>query len=206
MQRLKFVLSTTAVGLALASFPIVCAAQMPSQGSPNNMSASAGNGSSLSTSDKKFVNEAAQGGMAEVELGRLATERGSNDAVKKFGQRMVDDHTKANDQLKQIAGSKGVDLPQDVSPKDKATMNRLSKLNGAQFDQAYMSDMVKDHKKDVAAFQRESSSGADPDIKNFATQTLPTLRSHLSEAENVAPNIAMGGQSMSNPATQPSSR
>jgi putative membrane protein len=100
---------------------------------------------------------------------------------------MVDDHTKANDQLKQVASQEGIQLPTTLSAKDKMTKERLSKLNGAAFDKAYMSDMVKDHTKDVADFQQESSSGTDPAVKDFASQTLPTLQSHLQEAKQIQP-------------------
>jgi len=213
MQQLRFFLSRVAMGLALASVPLLCAAQASSpqsypsspQNGPSTMSASTTDNSGLRSSDKKFVDEAAQGGMAEVELGRLATQKASNDEVKKFGQRMVDDHTKANQQLSQIAGSKGMQLPQDLSSKDKATVDRLSKLSGAEFDKAYMADMVKDHKKDVSAFQHESRSGSDPEIKNFAAQTLPTLQEHLSQAQSIAPNASSGGEAMNNTGSQTSS-
>jgi putative membrane protein len=137
--------------------------------------------------DRKFVKDAAQGNMAEVELGQLAAEKASSDDVKKFGQRMVDDHSKANDDLKQLATKKGVHVPQQLSPKDKATKARLSKLSGEQFDKAYMANMVRDHKKDVAEFKRETESAKDPDVKNFATSTLPTLEDHLKQAQSIAP-------------------
>jgi putative membrane protein len=140
----------------------------------------------IAATDKKFVTNAAQGGMAEVQLGKMATEKASSDSVKQFGQRMVDDHSKANDQLKQVASSKGIELPEDVSAKDKATMNRLSKLSGSAFDKAYMMDMVKDHKTDIAEFQHESASGTDSEIKNFASETLPTLKDHLHQAEKTS--------------------
>jgi putative membrane protein len=141
--------------------------------------------------DTKFMKEAAEGGMAEVALGQLAVEKASSSDVKKFGQRMVDDHSKANDQLKQLATEKKVDLPQDLNAKDKATKATLEKLPGDQFDQAYMKDMVKDHKKDVSDFRRESKSAHDPDVKQFASQTLPTLEDHLKQAESIAPQGAM---------------
>ena len=106
--------------------------------------------------------------------------------VKAFGQRMVNDHTKANDQLKQVASEKGVTLPSQPMPKttEKA---RLAKMSGAQFDKAYMNYMVADHKKDVAEFQKEATHANDPDVKNFAQTTLPTLQSHLQQAESIAP-------------------
>jgi hypothetical protein len=90
----------------------------------------------------------------------------------------------ANDELKQLASQKNVDLPQDLSAKDKATKATLEKLSGEQFDQASMKDMVKDHKKDVSDFRRESRSPQDPDVKKFAAQTLPTLEDHLKQAES----------------------
>lgn len=143
--------------------------------------------SSLSAMDRHFVKKAAKGGMAEVELGKLAAEKGQSDEVKKFGQRMVDDHSKANDQLKQLASSKGINLPTDLDAKDKSTKDRLSKLSGEQFDRAYMKDMVKDHTKDVAEFKKASDNAKDTDIRSFASQTLPTLEDHLKEAQSIAP-------------------
>jgi putative membrane protein len=149
-------------------------------------SGNSGSGSQLSASDKTFMNKAAQGGMAEVELGQLATEKGQSDDVKKFGQRMVDDHSKANDQLKSLASQKGVTLPTDVSAKDKALKSRLSNMSGSQFDHAYIQAMVKDHKEDIAEFQKEANSGKDSDVKNWASQTLPTLQDHLKMAEQAS--------------------
>jgi putative membrane protein len=137
----------------------------------------------VSSSDKMFMDKAAQGGMAEVQLGQLATEKAQSDDVKKFGQRMVDDHSKANDQLKSLASQKSVTLPTDLNAKDKALKDRLSKLSGAQFDHAYMQAMVKDHKEDIAEFQKEANRGKDSDVKNWASQTLPTLQDHLKMAE-----------------------
>ncbi len=160
-------------------------------GSPN-MGAGNSMGNHLSAGDKKFVMEAAKGGMAEVELGQLATEKASNEDVKKFGQRMVEDHTKANDRLKEVAGKEGIQLPTEISAKDKMTKERLSKLSGPAFDKAYMSDMVKDHTQDVADFEKESSSGKDSAVKDFATQTLPTLQSHLQQAQQIAPMTSAG--------------
>lgn len=134
--------------------------------------------------DQHFMMKAAQGGMAEVQLGKLATQNASSQAVKDFGQKMVDDHSKANDELKGLAARKNVTLPTSLDAKDQATMDRLSKLTGAAFDRAYMRDMVADHKKDIADFQREASSGADPDVKTWASNTLPTLQQHLQLAQS----------------------
>jgi putative membrane protein len=131
-----------------------------------------------------FVSKAAVGGMAEVKLGQLAVQKASNPDVKAFGQQMVDDHGKANDELKQLASSKGMTLPTDIDAKHQATYDRLSKLDGAEFDRAYMKDMLADHKMDVSEFRRESKSGSDPDVKAWAAKTLPTLEHHLQMAES----------------------
>jgi putative membrane protein len=141
----------------------------------------------MGDTDSTFVKKAAQGAMAEVELGQLAAQKASSEEVKKFGQRMVDDHTKANEQLKQVAAEKNIDVPQQLDAKDKATKARLEKLSGEHFDSAYMKYMVNDHQKDVAEFERETKVAKDPAIKNFAEQTLPTLKDHLKEAEKIAP-------------------
>lgn len=138
----------------------------------------------LSTSDKKFIEKAAEGGMAEVQLGKLAADKASSDEVKKFGQRMVDDHSKADDQLKQVATSKGVTLPTDLDKSTRREMDKLSKLSGADFDREYMKTMVSDHKKDVSEFKSEASKAKDPDVKQFASSTLPTLEEHLTLAQS----------------------
>lgn len=153
----------------------------------NGTAMSSKHSAGTAVSDKTFVKKAAEGGLAEVELGQLATQKASSDDVKKFGQRMVDDHSKANDQLKQVAAQEHIDLPTEPSAKDKATKARLEKLSGEQFDHAYMRDMVKDHRTDVTEFAHEAKMGKDPAVKSFAESTLPTLREHLKSAEKIAP-------------------
>lgn len=132
----------------------------------------------LSHADMKFVKAAAQGGIAEVKLGELATKNGASDGVKQFGQKMVDDHSKANDDLKQVATNKGITLPSDMDAKSKATMAKLEKLHGAAFDAAYIKDMKMDHRKDIAEFRKEASNGKDADVKSFASRTLPVIEEH----------------------------
>jgi putative membrane protein len=151
--------------------------------------------------DQHFMKEAAEGGMAEVELGQLAADKASSPDVKDFAQRMVKDHSQANDQLKQIATKKNVTLPTSPSAKDEMTKKKLSKMSGDGFDKAYMADMVKDHKKDIAAFEKESNSGQDPDVKQFATQTLPTLQDHLKQAQMATPKAGGSGKAMSSSST-----
>jgi putative membrane protein len=146
-------------------------------------------------SDAQFAKKAAQGGMAEVKLGKLAQEKGTSDSVKKFGQHMVQDHTKAGDELKRAAAEENITLPGDISAKDKATYDSLSKLSGAAFDRAYARDMVKDHQEDIADFNKEASGGKNPAIKDFATQTLPTLQDHLKEAKEMRQNVSASSPS-----------
>ena len=192
MQKLHILVGRMAIAACLTAMPLALSAQTGSMssGKQDNMAGNA------TASDKKFVTEAAQGGMAEVELGKLAAEKAASPKVKEFGQRMVDDHTKAGDELKGIASNKGIQIPDKLNAKDEMTKQRLSKLSGEQFDKAYMSDMVKDHTQDVADFQKESKTGNDPDVKAFASKTLPTLKDHLKHAKELAPTTTASGNSM----------
>lgn len=138
------------------------------------------------TSDKKFVEEAAHGSMMEVELGKLAQQNGSSEKVKEFGKKMVDDHTKASEDLKAAASKANIPLPDDEhAKKHKKMIDKLSKLQGAQFDKAYAKAMVKDHEQDVAAFQKQAENGQSPEIKAFAAKTLPVLQSHQQLAKDM---------------------
>jgi putative membrane protein len=148
-------------------------------------------GGALAASDRKFVLAAGMGGMAEVQLGQLAVQRAASDDVKQFGQRMVDDHTRANNELMQVASQKGITLPTALDAKHQADMNKLSGLSGADFDRAYMKLMVKDHQKDTKEFRKEADKGQDADVKGFAARTLPTLEEHLRMAQTTA--AATGG-------------
>jgi putative membrane protein len=130
-------------------------------------------------SDRKFIEKAASGGMAEVKLGQLAMEKGTSPTVKEFGKRMVDDHGKANDELKEIASKKNFPMPTDVDSEAKATYDKLTKLSGTDFDKAYIDAMVKDHDKDVKEFKKEASTGGvDPDLKAWAEKTLTVIEQH----------------------------
>ena len=143
-------------------------------------------GTDHTNQDQHFIHEAAAGGMLEVELGRLAAERAASAEVKAFGQRMVADHGKANQQLMQVATSKGITLPKALPADMQRERDRFARLSGAEFDRMYMDHMVKDHKKDVAEFEKQAEKGTDPSIRSFAQQTLPTLREHLTLAESLA--------------------
>lgn len=128
-------------------------------------------------SHEDFMHEAAQGGMAEVEMGKLAAQKAQNAEVKKFGQMMVTDHTKANEELKGIATKKSVPLPSDTGS-HKASIDKLNSLSGAEFDRAYVELMVADHAKTINLFQSQADRGTDPEVKAFAAKTLPTLKKH----------------------------
>jgi putative membrane protein len=140
-------------------------------------------GSKLSSTDMKFVMNAASGGMMEVQLGQMAQEKGTDQSVKDFGSRMVTDHAKANDELKQLASQKGIQLPAKLERKDQAAIDKLSKVSG-DFDKKYMKDMVKDHKKDVAEFKKAAKKVKDPDLNAWAQKTLPVLEQHLQLAKD----------------------
>jgi len=129
--------------------------------------------------DLAFLNDAAPGGMAEVELGRLAVKQAASKEVKQFAELMIADHSKAGDELKQLAQQKKVMLPQELNPTHKETMAKLSQLRGAEFDREYVKAMVADHMKDVTAFESVAKGAVDADVKAYATKTLPTLKEHL---------------------------
>jgi putative membrane protein len=139
--------------------------------------------------DKNFLTHAAQGGEAEVELGQLAQQKAADAQVKSFGQRMETDHSKANSELRALIAQKALTVPGGLPPDATALKNRLDKLQGATFDQAYMKAMVDDHVKDVRAFEMAAKS-TDTDIKGFAEKTLPTLREHLKLAQDTYKAVA----------------
>jgi putative membrane protein len=138
--------------------------------------------------DRVFVKSAMQGGLAEVQLGQLTLQKSNNDQVKQFAQRMIDDHTKLNEEMKPVAQQLGVDVPTQVSKKDSKVMNKLQGLSGPAYDQAYIKDMVKDHKDDLNEFQMEASSGQDQTVKDAAAQGSKVIAQHLQMAQQLAKN------------------
>jgi putative membrane protein len=142
--------------------------------------------------DAMFIRTAGMDGMAEVEHGRLAAQNATHDEVKQFGQRMVEDHGKANDELKSLASQKKVTLPAELDAKHKAMHDKLSKMKGDTFDKAYMAHMVTAHQQAVGLFTKESSGGKDADVKAWAGKTLPTLQEHLKMARGINAKVAGG--------------
>ena len=147
--------------------------------SPNSPAGGQTSPNSLSSRDRTFVMQAGQLSMMEVELGRLAVQRGSSAGVKQYGQEMVEDHTRANQELMQLAMQKKVQLPTEMSTQNTALIDRLSGLSGKSFDAAYKQAMIDSHNQAIALFQAQSQQGQDPQLKAWATQKLPKLQAHL---------------------------
>jgi putative membrane protein len=140
--------------------------------------------------DAHFARAAALGGMAEIQLGKLAGSRGSNEVVKAFGERMVVQHGAAGDQLKAAAQKEDITLPGSLSSKDQQTYDRLARLNRSAFDRAYAKVMVDDHEKDLQDFQNEANNGNDENIKAFAAQTVPMIQEHLNQAREMLTTVS----------------
>ncbi len=128
--------------------------------------------------DQEFVTQAAQASLAEVQLANLAQQRASSDEVKEYARKMVQDHTKANNELKQLAAQKQLTVPTTLDAKHQAAKAQLSGLSGEPFDNTYMSLMQQDHANVVALFQQQSNQGQDADLKNWAAKMVPTLQAH----------------------------
>jgi putative membrane protein len=143
----------------------------------------------LDNKDTEFIKEAAQGSMLEVKLGELAEKNATSEDVKKFAKRMADDHGKCAKDLMSLASNKGVTLSKDLDKKSQETVDKLSKMKGADFDKAYMRAMVEDHETDVNAFKTASKNLTDPDLKTWALKTLPTLEEHLKLAKDIRDKI-----------------
>jgi len=141
------------------------------------------------TGDQAFVKKAADGGLAEVEMAKLAQQKAESSEVKSFAQKLEKDHTQANSELKQVASKKNITLPDSPSKAHQAKHDKLSKLSGAAFDKAYIAAMLEDHQKDVREFSREASAGTDSDVKAFAAKTLPTLKDHLQQVQELSKNM-----------------
>jgi putative membrane protein len=136
--------------------------------------------------DKTFVKKALEGNMAEVQMGQLALQKSNDDQVKQFAQRMVDDHGKMLDQLKPVAQQMGVKVPDGPPKGDMKKMDKMKSLSGDAFDQAYIKDMVKDHKKDSSEFKQEAQSTQNPQLKQLATEGGQTIDSHLQQIQQIA--------------------
>lgn len=150
----------------------------------HGMSSNKGAGVMVGRTDEQFMMKAAQGTMAEIEAARLAQEKASSSEIKEFARKLEQDHSKASDQLKQLAEQKNVQLPADMG-KHKEQVDKIRNLSGDQFDKAYMKMQVSHHKKDVSEFQKHTNRSMDSDVRTFASNTLPTLQEHLRQAQEL---------------------
>lgn len=140
---------------------------------------------SVSSGDQEFMDKASQGGMEEVQLGGIAVTKAQNEEVRAFAQKMINDHSKANNELRDLARQIGATTVGGVNIEQQKEMGELSKLSGAAFDKEYVKMMVKDHEKDVAEFQKQADGGTDANLKKFAAETLPTLKMHLEMIKDI---------------------
>lgn len=156
----------------------------------NSVTNTVSNAAAAITTDSPddFMQTAAHGGLAEVEMGKLAAQKAADPEVKKFGQQMVTDHGKANTELKALAGKKNVALPTDLGS-HQGDLDDLKGLSGAEFDRAYVESMVSAHESDVKAFEAQANSSSDPEVKAFAAKTLPVLKKHLETIQSINARI-----------------
>ncbi len=139
----------------------------------------------LNTTDTQFIKEVGQGGMDEVKLATLGTQKAESAEVRAFAEQMVKDHTAANDELKALAASKSVELSASIDASTANAFKSLEEKKGADFDSAFMKDMLKDHKSTVSAFEKEEKNAQDGDLKTWVSKMLPTLRGHLDHAKGL---------------------
>jgi putative membrane protein len=150
----------------------------------------------LTSQDKDFMSNAAKAGYDEIQLAQLALKKSKNESVRDFAQKIITDHTKANEDLAKIATKKNVTLPDSTTMGAKGTEAKLKMLSGRHFDQSFVKGMVDDHQDAISKFDTEATQGSDPDVKEFASSTQSTLKDHLSAAQELANklNVAKGGK------------
>jgi putative membrane protein len=158
-------------------------------------SSAANSGSPSSNPDQDFVTKAAQGNSAEIELGKMVAAKTKDPSVKQFAQMMVKDHTTALNQLQELAQSKNLNLNDNLPDDAKSLQQKLSSDTGKQFDKDYMDGMVQDHQKDVQEFTDQSQNAKDPDVKQWASKTLPVLQKHLQQAQQIDAKLNKGKSS-----------
>jgi putative membrane protein len=182
MKKLSSILMIATAGLlfqACNSTPKDSTAAADSVNAVKDTTTTGQTGIAVVADDAKFAVDAANGGMTEIELSKLALDKATNTKVKEFANMMVMDHSKAGDELKAIAATKNITLPATVNEDSKKALTDLAALKGADFDKAYVDKMVADHKATVDLFESESKNSKDADLKAFADKTLPTIKGHL---------------------------
>ncbi len=169
-------------GLALALLPLAACADTKPPAPPPPPPAPP----PIAANDAAFIQTAAQGGMNEIQTSQLAETTSHSAAIKAFGEKMISDHTANDDQLKQLVTAKGGTVPTTLNDDQQAMLTKLQGEHGRKFDHDYLQGQIMGHEAVLAAFQTEASSGTDPDLKNFATQTIPTIQMHLDRAKALA--------------------
>jgi putative membrane protein len=160
-----------------AAPPATSSTSVPEMAPKSSMAATSS--AAVSPGDKRFVEKAASGGMAEVQAAQLAEQKTQDPKVKDFAQQMITDHTAANKQLQTIAEQKGLTVPAALDAKDQKELDKLQSLSGAKFDRAYLKGQTRDHEEMLKLLQKESKNGKDADLKSFADQTIPTVQKHI---------------------------
>lgn len=148
----------------------------------------------LTSAEKEFMTNAAQGGVLEVQLGNLASQKASNNDVKQFGERMATDHSRLGQRLQQLASNLNVTLPQELTSQQQSLVSRLEKLSGKAFDREYIKEMVSDHARDVSEFERAAAQVTNSELKQFVSEALPVLREHLQAARELAGKLGLKTQ------------
>lgn len=182
---MKTQLITLAIAAMASSLALAQSARDPA--GTSNMSGKSASG------DATFIKKLAEGDLAEVDAGRLASEKSENAGVKRFGQEMVTDHSKNNAELKSVASSNGMEMPTTLDREHAAEKSKLGNASGSAFDKQYVDAQVRDHEKTVQLLQHEISHGQDPAVKDFAKKTLPVVQHHLAMAKELQANLSGGG-------------
>jgi len=180
------------IGMALLLVNVGCSntGRNTAADRPAGQEAADRNSATVSAADRDFATKAAQIGLAEVELGNLAQQKGSSQEVKDFGRKLVEDHSKVNADLKDIAAKEGITIPGETDRKHRDLIDKLSKLSGKEFDREFAKHMVDGHRDAIDLFRKEAESTMNQSLKTFASNTLPTLQDHLNMAESINRNLS----------------
>lgn len=189
MRALPLALSLAlACGLAAAADTAGSGTAAPGSSTTGTQPAAATHGKNankIARGDRKFMQDAAEGGLFEVQSGQLAANKASDDKVKQFANKLVEDHQSANNELMQLATTKGLELPAAPSRSERRNIEKLGKESGSKFDQDFAKIEIKDHEKDIKKFEKASGKVKDPDLKAWIDKTLPHLREHLAMAKDL---------------------
>lgn len=186
---MKSQLVTLAIAAMASSLALAQSARDP---------ASMGSMTEKSSTDATFIKKLGEGDLAEVDAGRLATQKSQNQGVRNFGQEMVTDHSKNDSELKNLAASNGMEMPSTINKEDTAEKSRLENVSGSAFDKQYVNAQVRGHEKTVELLEHEINHGQDPAVKDFAKKTLPVVKHHLALAKELQANLKSAGAQGSN--------